>query len=83
MPEQSAGEQQQSADVIEIRPHRGSWQCYEAPGVGPYWIGDGAKESVISYAKARANFRRGEIRLLNADGAIERVIAFDGSDRRL
>jgi hypothetical protein len=42
--------------VIEIRPFRGGWQCYEGPGVGPYWIGESAKDDAIDYAKARAKF---------------------------
>lgn len=45
MPQQRPDEQQQSPDVIEIRPHRGGWQCFEASGVEPYWIGEGAKEA--------------------------------------
>ena len=40
--------------VIEIRLYRGGWQCFEAPGVQPYWTGDSAKQSAIDYAKARA-----------------------------
>ena len=68
---------QQCARVIEIRPCRGGWQCFEAPGVEPYWIGDSAKEDAIGYAKARAKFGRGEIRVLNKDGSIEHSIAFD------
>jgi hypothetical protein len=48
--------------IIEIRPYRGGWQCFEAPGVQPYWTGETAKHDVISYAKGRAKFGRGEIR---------------------
>jgi len=36
-----------------------------------------AKQDAIGYAKARAKFGRGEIRVLNADGSIERTIPFD------
>ena len=74
---------QQSLTVIEIRPFRGGWQCYEGPGVQPYWTGKTAKEDAIGYATARAKFGRGEIRVVNADGSTERVIAFDGSERPL
>ena len=63
--------------VIEIRPFKGGWQCYEGPGVQPYWTGDTAKEDAIGYAKARAKFGRGEIRVLNSDGSVERVIDFN------
>jgi hypothetical protein len=65
---------QQSLTVIEIRPFKGGWQCYEGPGVQPYWTGDTAKEDAIGYAKARAKFRRGEIRVLKHDELVESVI---------
>jgi len=74
---------QQSTTVIEIRPYRGGWQCFEAPGVQPYWTGESAKESAIDYAKARVKFGRGEIRVLNKNGSMERIISFDGSGTRL
>jgi hypothetical protein len=35
MPE-SAIPVQQGTTIIEIRPYRGGWQCFEAPGVQPY-----------------------------------------------
>ena len=55
--------------IIEIRPFRGGWQCFEGPGVQPYWTGEHAKKDAIGYATARAKFERGEIRLLdNAPG---------------
>ena len=60
--------------IIEIRPFKGGWQCYEGPGVGPYWIGDGAKQSAIDYAKARAKFGHAEIRVLKPDGLVESVV---------
>ena len=64
MPE-SANPVQQPETVIEIRPFRGGWQCFEAPGVQPYWTGENAKESAIGYAQTRARFGRGEIRVHN------------------
>jgi hypothetical protein len=60
----SANPVQQSVPVIEIRPFKGGRQCYEGPGVGPYWVGDNAKESAIDYAKARAKYGHSEIRVL-------------------
>ena len=33
----SASPVQQGLTVIEIRPYRGGWQCFEAPGVQPCW----------------------------------------------
>ncbi len=63
---------------MEIRPFKGGWQCYEGPGVQPYWTGDTAKEDAIGYATARAKFGRGEIRVLSSAGDIEKVISFAG-----
>ena len=77
----SANPVQQSLTVIEIRPFKGGWQCYESPGIQPYWTGARAREDAIGYAKARAKFGRGEIRVLNADGSIKDVIRLDGSAR--
>jgi hypothetical protein len=74
---------QQDTTIVEIRPFRGGWQCFEAPGVSPFWIGNGAKEDAISYAKGRAKFGRGEIRVLNPDGSIERIIPFGEDDNKL
>jgi hypothetical protein len=74
---------QQSSTIIEIRPYRGGWQCFEGPGVGPFWTGASAKEDAIGYAKARAKFGRGEIRVLDQNGSTEHVIAFNESSRKL
>jgi hypothetical protein len=72
---------QQSLTVIEIRPFKGGWQCYEGPGVQPYWTGEHAKEDAIGYATARAKFGRGEIRVLDNAGEVERVISFDKTEK--
>ena len=77
----SANPVQQGTTVIEIRPFRGGWQCFEASGVQPYWASEDAKQSAIDYARARAKFGRGEIRVLKADGSIERIIPFGESAR--
>ena len=74
---------QQSRTVIEIRPYRGGWQCFEAPGVQPYWAGKDAKQSAIDYARARAKFGRGELRVLNPDGTVASIIPFDGTSAKL
>jgi hypothetical protein len=70
----SADAVQQSLTVIEIRPFKGGWQCYEGPGVQPYWTGDAAKEDAIGYAKAGAKLGHGEIRVLKHDELVESVI---------
>src|SRR4029453_17946432 len=80
MPE-SANPVQQRLTVIEIRPFKGGWQCYEGPGVQPYWTGEHAKEDAIGYATARAKFGRGEIRVLDNAGEVERVISFDKTEK--
>jgi hypothetical protein len=72
----SANSVQRGPTVIEIRPFRGGWQCFEAPGVQPYWTGENAKQSAIGYAQARGKFGRGEIRVHSPDGSIQRVIPF-------
>jgi hypothetical protein len=74
----SASPVQQDLTIIEIRPFRGGWQCYEGPGVQPYWTGDSAKQSAIDYAKARAKFGHGKIRVRKQDGSVETVIGILG-----
>ena len=53
---------------------------FEAPGVEPVFP---EKDQAIGYAETRACFRKGEIRVLDATGNIERTIAFDETDRGL
>jgi hypothetical protein len=76
---ESADPVQQNVTVIEIRPFKGGWQCYEGPGVGSYWTGDTAKADAISYATARAKFGRGEIRILDHDGKVQTIIPLNKS----
>ena len=66
--------------VIEIRPHRWGWKCFESPGVEPVFP---AKDDAISYAQTRARFRTGEIRLLDSSGNVERTIPVSEADRKL
>jgi Uncharacterized protein conserved in bacteria (DUF2188) len=66
--------------VIEIKPHRNGWKVFEAPGVEPVFL---KKEQAINYAKNRASFRSGEIRILDSAGNIERTIPFSEADRKL
>ena len=65
---------QQGVTVIEIRPFKGGWQWFEGPSVQPNSTGNGAKQSAIDYAKARAKFGHAEIRVLRRDGSVESVI---------
>jgi hypothetical protein len=66
--------------LIDIRPHRWGWEVFEAPGVEPVFP---EKRQAINYAQSRASFRRGEIRVLDATGKLERTIAFSEADRML
>ena len=64
--------------VIEIRPYRAAaGSVLKPPAYRPYWTGENAKQSAIDYAKARAKYGRGEIRVLNQDGSVETVIPFN------
>ena len=58
------------ARIIEIQPYRNGWQCFEGPGVGPYWIGKDAKASALSYGTERAKAEGAEIRVLNEAGEV-------------
>ena len=55
--------------IIEIRPFRNGWKCFEAPGVEPVFLD---QEQAIDYATGRACFRSGEIRILDSRGAVAR-----------
>jgi hypothetical protein len=66
--------------VIEVRPHRWGWKVSEAPGVEPVFP---EKRQAIDYAETRANFRSGEIRILDSTGKLERTIAFSEADRKM
>lgn len=63
--------------VIEIRPYRNGWQCFEGPGVGPYWVGDTAKADAPSYGSERAKSDGSEVRVLNAAGEVEETLRFN------
>jgi hypothetical protein len=64
--------------LIEIRP-KVRWKVFEAPGVEPVFP---QKDQAIGYAETRACFRTGEIRILDATGKLERMIAFNETDRK-
>jgi len=66
--------------IIEIRPFRNGWKCFEAPGVEPVFLD---KEQTIGYAKGRARFRSGEIRIVDESGSVQRIIPFSETNRRL
>jgi hypothetical protein len=70
----------QPATIIQVRTVSESLALFEALGVQPVFL---TKEHAITYAKERAWFRSGEIRVLDAAGHIESAIPFDETDRKL
>ena len=67
--------------IITIKPvGGGKWEVFETPGVQPCF---GNLRLAIDYAKTRANFRAGEIQVLDNEGRVTRVIAFDETERRM
>jgi hypothetical protein len=65
--------------IILIRPDRGGWEVFEAPGVQPRF---GNREYAINYAQGRTVQRRGEIRIFNAARELEQTIPFDERSKR-
>jgi hypothetical protein len=53
---------------------------YESAGVQPVFL---TQEQAIDYATGRACFRSGEIRVLDSNGAVDRIIPFSDADRKL
>ena len=66
--------------IIEIRPFRNGWKCFEGPGVESVFLD---REQAIDYATTRACFRSGEIRILDLGGNVERTIVFNEAVRML
>jgi hypothetical protein len=62
--------------IIEIRPFRNGWKCFEAPGVELVFLD---QEQAIDYAKNRACFRSGEIRILALPVSGSRITVQYGS----
>ena len=66
--------------IIDIKPHRGGWKVFEAPGVEPVYR---EQQHALDYAEIRARMRKGEIRVLDAAGNVTKAIPFDDSARKL
>jgi hypothetical protein len=66
--------------IIEIRPFRNGWEVFESAGVQPVFLN---QEDAVSYAKGRACFRSGEIRILDSSGTVTRIIPFNETHRSL
>lgn len=70
--------------IIEVGPRQGGgWQAREAKGVAPYFLGRNAREYALGYARQRAAFRTGVIRVLNENGDVTESIAFAEAQRSL
>jgi hypothetical protein len=59
---------------------RGGGKSLKPPGVEPVFP---EKDHATDYAKSRACFRSGEIRVLDSSSKLERTIAFSEADRKL
>ena len=57
--------------IIEVRPHGTWWKVLEAPGVEPIFP---SQDEALRFAHNRSKSRPGEIRILNSDGTVEKVI---------
>ncbi len=66
-----------------MRPVRGGWKVFEAPGVEPVFAGARGRDQAINYAKTRQGFSLGEIRVLNDAGEVTETIRFDDMEKRL
>ena len=77
---QKRGQQELRLSIIEIRPFRNGWKCFEAPGVEPVFLD---QAQAIDYAIGRACFRSGEIRVMDFAGNVERTIPFSEAERKL
>jgi hypothetical protein len=70
--------------VIEIRPHKNGWRCFEGPGVEPFWRGATAKDDALHYAKERAKTEGATIRIMKEAGEVAETLRFkDGEFRAL
>ena len=66
--------------VFEIGAHGWGWKVFEGPGVEPVFP---EKRHASDYVETRACFRKGEIRVLDSTGKLERTIAFNEADPKL
>jgi hypothetical protein len=57
--------------IIEVRPHGSLWKVVEAPGVELIFPN---KEHALLHATNRRRSGSGEIRVLDSNGVIEKVI---------
>jgi hypothetical protein len=62
--------------IIEIRPYKNGWQCFEGPGVEPYWVGKDAKNDALHYGKERAKTEGAEIRILDEAAEVTETLRF-------
>jgi hypothetical protein len=56
--------------AIELRPFRGGWKVFEAPGVEPFYLGEDAKNKALGYAKHRQRANTRPIHIVDRSGAV-------------
>jgi hypothetical protein len=66
--------------IIEIKPWHNGWKVFETPGVEPVFL---IKDQALGYARGRASFRSGEIRVLDSTGKVKEAISFNVVGRTL
>jgi hypothetical protein len=59
--------------IIEVKPHGSFWKVVEATGVEPIFPD---RQEAMLYATERMRGRSGEIRILDASGAVEKRTSF-------
>jgi hypothetical protein len=64
--------------AIQVRPHRGGWKVFEAPGVEPFYLDEDAKEKAIGYAKHRQRSNSRPIRILDLTGTVIELVEPSG-----
>jgi len=62
--------------IIEIKPHSEGWNVFEAVGVEPVFP---EKEHAMNYATGHTRSRSGEIRILDSNVSVGKVIPFSRS----
>ena len=56
--------------AIDLKPYRGGWKVFEAPGVEPFYLGERAKDLALGYARHRQRSNSRPIRILDLTGKI-------------
>ena len=82
MPE-SANPVQQPETVIEIRPFRGGWQCFERRVCSRIGLAKTRKKVLLVMRKRGRDLDAARFAYTTRDGSIQRVIPFGGRGNKL